>query len=62
MPLRSDFMGKRLILYLLFLFTLAMLYIYHEHRKVQLEAMVALNEGKFLIQQQQQQQQQVYSV
>ena len=56
MPLRSDFMGKRLILCLLFLFTLAMLYIYHEHRKVQLEAMVALNEGKFLIQQQ------VYSV
>ena len=59
MPLRSDFMGKRLILCLLFLFTLAMLYIYHKHWKVQLEAMVALNEGKFLIQQQQQQ---VYSV
>ena len=59
MPLRSDFMGKRLISCLLFLFTLAMLYIYHEHWKVPLEAMVALNEGKFLIQQQQQQ---VYSV
>lgn len=49
MPLRSDFMEKHLILSLLVLFTLAML-IYHEHWKVQLEAMAALNEGKLLIQ------------
>lgn len=49
MPLRSDFMEKQLILCLLVLFTLAML-IYHEHWKVQLEAMAALNEGKLLIQ------------
>ena len=49
MPLRSDFMEKHLILCLLVLFTLAML-IYHEHWKVQLEAMAALHEGKLLIQ------------
>ena len=49
MPLRSDFMEKHLILCLLVLFTLAML-IYHEHWKVQLEGMAALNEGKLLIQ------------
>lgn len=49
MLLRSDFMEKHLILCLLVLFTLAML-IYHEHWKVQLEAMAALNEGKLLIQ------------
>lgn len=49
MPLRSDFMEKHLILCLLVLFTLVML-IYHEHWKVQLEAMAALNEGKLLIQ------------
>lgn len=52
MPLRSDFIRKhlKLILCLLFLFTLAML-IYHAYEpwKVQLEATVALNEGTFLI-------------